>query len=74
VLLTADGPGTAEIMRRTGTSEPAVWRWQERFMTDGVADLLSDKTRWSRIPAPGAEVAADVLDVRRHRRDPWHQR
>src|ERR1700749_2776121 len=28
VLLTADGCGTAEIMRRTDTSETAVWRWQ----------------------------------------------
>src|ERR1700733_1045192 len=45
VLLTADGCGTAEIMRRTGTSKTAVWRWQERFMTDGVKGLLRDKTR-----------------------------
>ena len=36
VLLTADGCGTAEIMRRAGTSKTAVWRWQERFMTEGV--------------------------------------
>ena len=40
VLLTADGCGTAEIMRRTGTSKTAVWRWQERFMTDGVERSL----------------------------------
>jgi len=31
VLLTADGLGTAEIMRRTGKSKSVVWRWQERF-------------------------------------------
>ena len=30
VLLTADGCGTAEIMRHTGVSKTAVWRWQER--------------------------------------------
>jgi transposase len=35
VLLTADGCGTAEIMRRAGTGKTAVWRWQERFMTEG---------------------------------------
>jgi hypothetical protein len=29
VLLTADGCGTAEIMRRAGTSKTAVWRLQE---------------------------------------------
>jgi hypothetical protein len=36
VLATAEGCGTAEIMRRTGKSKPCVWRWQERFMREGV--------------------------------------
>lgn len=36
VLLTADGVGTVEIMRRTGKSKPVVWRWQERFMQEGI--------------------------------------
>jgi hypothetical protein len=31
VLLTADGCGTSEIMRRTGKAKRAVWRWQEQF-------------------------------------------
>ena len=31
VLATADGLGTNAIMRRTGMSKTAVWRWQERF-------------------------------------------
>ena len=35
VLLTVDGRGTAEIMRRTGKAKTAVWRWQERFMQEG---------------------------------------
>ena len=61
VLLTADGCGTAEIMRRAGVSKTAVWRWQERFMTDGVAGLLRDKTRPSRIPPLEADVAARVV-------------
>src|SRR5215475_6012971 len=61
VLLTADGCGTAEIMRRTATSKTAVWRWQERYMTDGVAGLLRDKTRPSRIPPLGATVEARVV-------------
>jgi transposase len=61
VLLTADGCGTAEIMRRTATSKTAVWRWQERYMTDGVAGLLRDKTRPSRIPPLGAAVEAGVV-------------
>src|SRR3954462_11264084 len=50
VLLTADGLGTVEIMRRTGTSKPCVWRWQERFVAEGVDGLLRDKTRPARIP------------------------
>ena len=50
VLLTVDGVGTNEIMRQTGKSKTCVWRWQERFMEEGVASLLHDKTRPSRIP------------------------
>jgi Homeodomain-like domain-containing protein len=44
VLLTGNGVGTNEIMRRTGTSKVTVWRWQERFMRAGVAGLVRDKT------------------------------
>jgi transposase len=50
VLATADGAGTSEIMRRTGKSKPCVWRWQERFVEEGVDGLLRDKTRPSRVP------------------------
>jgi hypothetical protein len=31
VLLTAEGLGTNEIMRRTAKSKTCVWRWQERL-------------------------------------------
>ena len=31
ILLSADGVGTAEIMRQTNKSKTCVWRWQERF-------------------------------------------
>ena len=61
VLLTADGVGTAEIMRRTAKSKTAVWRWQERFMVDGVDGLLRDKTRPSRVPPLGAGVTDTVV-------------
>ncbi len=37
VLATAEGLGTAEIMRRAGVSKPCVWRWPERLMREGVA-------------------------------------
>jgi transposase len=65
VLLTADGCGTAEIMREAGVSKTAVWRWQERFMTDGVAGLLRDKTRPSRIPPLDAQTVARVVAATR---------
>ena len=45
ILATADGDGTAAIMRRSGKSKPVVWRWQARFMAEGVDGLLRDKTR-----------------------------
>ena len=45
VLATADGHGTNEIMRRTGKSKPCVWRWQDRYVAEGVDGLLHDKTR-----------------------------
>ncbi len=44
-LLSAQGHGTMEIMRRTGTSKPTVWRWQERYLEAGVDGLLRDKSR-----------------------------
>jgi transposase len=50
VLATTNGLGTNAIVRRTGKSKPCVWRWQERFMAEGVDGLLRDKTRPSRIP------------------------
>jgi transposase len=55
VLLAAEGLGTATIMRHSGKSKNAVNRWRERFRTAGVAGLLRDKTRPSRIaPLPAS--------------------
>jgi transposase len=57
VLLTADGEGTTAVMRAVGKGKTVLWRWQERFMQEGVAGLTRDKTRPSRIPAlPAARV------------------
>ena len=61
VLLSADGVGTNEIMRRTGKSKTCVWRWQERFMQAGYDGLLRDKTRPSRIPPLGEDIAERVV-------------
>ena len=61
VLLTADGVGTNEVMRRTGKSKTCVWRWRERFMEEGFEGLLRDKTRPSRIKPLAAEAAERVV-------------
>ena len=61
VLLSAEGIGTNEIMRRTGKSKTCVWRWQERFAEEGYEGLLRDKTRPSRIPPLGAAVGERVV-------------
>ncbi|WIM11127.1 IS630 family transposase [Enhydrobacter sp.] len=61
VLLTADGHGTAEIMRATGKAKTVIWRWQERFGAEGAAGLWRDKTRPSRIPPLHPEVAEHVV-------------
>jgi hypothetical protein len=63
VLLTADGHGSVEIMRRNGKAKTAVWRWQQRFMEQGVDGLLRDKSRPSRIPRLADAVAERVVEL-----------
>src|SRR6476661_64512 len=62
VLATADGHGTNEIMRRTGKSKPCVWRWQERYIEEGLPGLLRDKTRPSRIAPLSAEKRLTIIE------------
>jgi hypothetical protein len=61
VLATADGCGTVEIMRRAKTSKPRVWRWQARYLDEGVDGLRRDKTRPSRVPPPPRETRLKVI-------------
>jgi hypothetical protein len=63
ILATAEGCGTAEIMRRAGVSKPCVWRWQERFVHAGVAGLLRDKTRKPGLPPLPAAVVDRVIEL-----------
>ena len=61
VLLSSDGLGTSAIMTATGKSKTCVWRWQERFMHEGVDGLLRDKSRPpGRAPVPPKRVAEIV--------------
>ena len=63
ILATADGCGTAEIMRRSGKSKPVVWRWQARFMAEGIAGLTRDKTRKPGKPPLSAATVQRVVDL-----------
>src|SRR5207302_5984250 len=57
IVLTADGAGTTAIMRAVGKGKTVVWRWQERFMHEGIAARTREKTRPSRIPPlPAATI------------------
>ncbi|SUZ34142.1 hypothetical protein ROE7235_03925 [Roseibaca ekhonensis] len=61
VLATAGGHGTFEIMRRARTSKPTVWRWQARYLDEGVDGLKRDKTRPSRVPPLPMETRLKVI-------------
>jgi transposase len=61
VLLSADGLGTAAIMAATAKSKTCVWRWQERFMREGIDGLLREKTCPPGIARTADEKVADVI-------------
>src|SRR5262245_36763527 len=61
VLLSADGVGTNAIMAATGKAKTCVWRWQERFMAEGVDGLLRDKTRPPGKPPLATDRTAEVV-------------
>lgn len=63
ILATADGCGTAEIMRRSGKSKPVVWRWQARFMAEDVEGLTRDKTRKPGKPPLPTGTVQRVVDL-----------
>ena len=65
VLATAEGLGTAAIMRRAGVSRPCVRRWQERFAAEGVAGLLRDETRKPGTPPLPQATVERVVDLTR---------
>src|SRR5262249_61954529 len=54
ILATADGCGTAEIMRRSGKAKPGGWTWQARVMAGGGGRLPAGKTRKARKGPPPA--------------------
>ena len=61
ILLSGDGLGTGAIMAAAGVSKTCVWRWQARFMAEGVDGLLREKTRPPGIPKTAPDKAAEVI-------------
>jgi len=61
IVLSADGNGTIAIARAVGKGKTVVWRWQERFMHEGVDGLSRDKIRPSRIPPLPAPTVDRVI-------------
>src|ERR1700746_488840 len=57
VQLSAAGIGTMAIQRQTGKGKPTIWRWQARFMAEGVDGLLHDATR----PGPKKTLPAGTV-------------
>lgn len=75
ILLTAQGLGTNAIMVATARSKTCVWRWQERFMAEGVEGLVRDKTRPPGIAPHDAvlvdRVVALTLEAPGHEATHW---
>jgi transposase len=65
ILATAEGLGTAAIMRRARVSKPCVRRWQARFVAEGVNGLLRDKTRKPGTPPLPEATVERVVDLTR---------
>jgi transposase len=62
VLLSAAGNGTMSIMRAVCKSKPSVWRWQERYLAQGIGGLQRDASRPGRKPPLTAQVIAEVVE------------
>jgi transposase len=63
VLLSAEGVGTMAIQRQIVGLPLPVWRWQARFMAEGVDGLLHDATRPSGKPPLSPEAIERVVDL-----------
>jgi len=62
-LLSAVGVGTMAIQRQTGKGKPTIWRWQARFMAEGVDGLLHEATRPAGKPPLAAATIERVVEM-----------
>jgi transposase len=67
ILLSDESAGISAIMTGTGRSKTCVWRWQERFMHEGVDGLLCDK---SRPPGKARVLPEQVAEIARLTQEP----
>ena len=44
-LLSPEGVGTMAIERRSGKAKPTIWRWQARFVTEGLTACCMKQRR-----------------------------
>ena len=65
VLMSSQGRGTNAIKKETGKTKTTIWRWQERFMEEGVEGLLRDKTRPPGLKPLECKVIDDVVALTR---------
>src|SRR3954463_13678887 len=63
VLLSADGIGTMAIQRQNGKGKPTIWRWQARFMAEGVDGFVHGAPRPAGKPALPAAVIERVVEM-----------
>ena len=64
ILLSGAGFGTVVMDGgEMGKAKTCVWRWQERYMREGVAGLLKDKTRPSRKKPLSKGTVAWVVEL-----------
>jgi hypothetical protein len=61
IPLSAERVGTNAIMSATGIARGMVWRWQERFMLEGVDGLLRDRTCPPGIAPVSNDRAGEVI-------------
>jgi hypothetical protein len=60
-------------MRPTGTPKTYVWRWQDRFATEGLEGLLRDKSRPRACRRSGQEVIDKVVSLTAASRPTTHR-
>ena len=63
ILLSADGVGTMAIAGQAGVAKPTVWRWRERFLAEGIAGLVREKSRPPGIAPLPAEIVDQVVTL-----------